>query len=247
MKPVIGVTSQPGSIENASGLLDSHLIGHTYTDSVLRAGGIPVSLIPVPNHEIDALLDRIDGLILSGGGDIEPHRYGQEPGEQVRRTNFDRDEFELALVHAAHERKMPVLAICRGMQVVNVAFGGTLIQDIPSAIGSKDHSVIGHAVYDGHQPVTVAADSKVAKATGETEMLVNSIHHQAIEKLADGFRPVAWADDGVIEGIEHEDEDWELLGVQWHPEFLGDNFDVPSQRLFNEVVEQARNYSALDS
>ena len=247
MKPVIGVTSQPGSIENASGLLDSHLIGHTYTDSVLRAGGIPVSLIPVPTHEIDALLDRIDGLVLSGGGDIEPHRYGQEPREQVWRTNFDRDEFELALVHAAHERKMPVLAICRGMQVVNVAFGGTLIQDIPSAIGSKDHSVIGHAVYDGHQPVTIAADSKVAKATGETEMLVNSIHHQAIEKLADGFRPVAWADDGVIEGIEHEDEDWELLGVQWHPEFLGDNFDVPSQRLFNEVVEQARNYSALDS
>jgi putative glutamine amidotransferase len=247
MKPVIGITSQPRSVENASGLLDSHLIGHTYTDSVLRAGGLPVALIPVPDHEVEEVLDRIDGLVLSGGGDVEPHRYGQDPHEEVWRTNFDRDEFELALVRAAHERRMPVLAICRGMQVVNVAFGGTLIQDIPSAIGSKDHSVIGHAVYDGHQPVTVAADSKVAKATGETEMLVNSIHHQAIDRLADGFRPVAWAEDGVIEGIEHEDQGWELLGVQWHPEFLGDNFDVPSQRLFDSVVEQALSYAASGS
>jgi len=247
MKPVIGITSQPRSVENANGLLDSHLIGHTYTDSVLRAGGLPISLIPVPNHEIDQLLDRIDGLILSGGGDLEPHRYGQERHEQVWRTNFDRDDFELALVHAAHQRMMPVLAICRGMQVVNVAFGGSLIQDIPSEIGSKDHDVIGHAVYDGHQPVTIAADSKIAKATGETDMLVNSIHHQAIDQLADGFRPVAWAGDGVIEGIEHEDQDWELLGVQWHPEFLGENSDEPSQRLFNEIVEQARSYAAPDS
>ena len=243
MNPVIGITSQPRPVENASGELDSHLIGHTYTDSVIRAGGIPVSLIPVPGHEIPQLLDRIDALIMSGGGDVEPHRYGQERHEKVWKTNFDRDEFELALIHAAHERKMPVLAICRGVQVVNVAYGGTLIQDIPSAIGSKDHDVIGHAVYDGHQPVTVSADSKIAKATGETEMMVNSIHHQAIDRIADGFHPVAWAGDGVIEGIQHEDDGWEFFGVQWHPEFLGDNFDVPSQRLFDALVEQARAYA----
>ena len=243
VKPVIGITSQPRSVANASGSLDSHIIGHTYTDSVLRAGGIPISLIPVPNHEIDAVLDRIDGLILSGGGDVEPHRYGQERHETTWNTNFDRDEFELALVHAAYARKIPVLAICRGVQVVNVAFGGTLIQDIPSVIGSKDHDVIGHAVYDGHQPVTIAADSNIAKATGETDMLVNSVHHQAIDRIADALRPVAWANDGVIEGIEHEDGQWNLLGVQWHPEFLGDNFDVPSQRLFDSLVVQAHTYS----
>ena len=89
----------------------------------------------------------------------------------------------------------------------------------------------------------MAADSKIAKATGETEMMVNSIHHQAIDRLADGFRPVAWAADGVVEGIEHEDEGWELLGVQWHPEFLGDNFDEPSQHLFDTLVENARDFA----
>ncbi|GMQ84911.1 MAG: gamma-glutamyl-gamma-aminobutyrate hydrolase family protein [Acidimicrobiia bacterium] len=242
MNPIIGITSQPNAVANASGQLDSHVIGHTYTDSVLRSGGLPVSLVPVPHKEIPLLLDRIDGLVLSGGGDVEPHRYGQDRHAKTRRTNVDRDEFELALARAAYERRMPLLAICRGIQVVNVAFGGTLIQDIPSAIGSKDHTVIGHAVYDGHQPVTIAADSKIAKATGKTEMLVNSIHHQAIDHLAEGFRAVAWADDGIIEGIEHEDEDWQLLGVQWHPEFLGENFDEPSHRLFDAIVQQAAEY-----
>lgn len=243
MRPVIGITSQPRAIEGASGQLDSHVIGHTYTDAALRAGGIPVSLIPVPGPAIPTVLDRIDALVLSGGGDVEPHRYGQEPHEKTWRTNFDRDEFELELIRLAHERMMPVLAICRGIQVVNVAYGGTLIQDIPSAIGSMDHDVIGHAVWDGHQPVTIAADSKIAKATGETEMLVNSIHHQAIDRLADGFRAVAWAGDGVVEGIEHEDQDWELLAVQWHPEFLGDNFDEPSHLLFDTLVGNARRYA----
>jgi len=247
MKPRIGITTQPKSVENASGSLDSHIIGHTYTDSVLRAGGIPLALIPIPHHDIDHLLDGVDGLVMSGGGDVEPRRYGQEPHGKTRRTNSDRDEFEVALIRAAQERKMPVLAICRGVQVVNVAFGGNLIQDIPSMIGSKDHDVIGHAVYDGHQMVTIAADSKIAKATGETEMLVNSIHHQAIDRLAEGFRAVAWASDGVIEGIEHADVDWELLGVQWHPEFLEDNFDEPSQRLFDVLVEHAESYAAADS
>ena len=242
MKPIIGITSQPKAVSSASGQLDSHVIGHTYTDSVLRAGGLPVSLIPVPQKEIPLLLDRIDSLVLSGGGDVEPFRYGQERHEQTRRTDFDRDEFELALVDAVYERRMPVLAICRGIQVINTAFGGTLTQDIPSAIGSKDHTVIGHAIYDGHQPVTIAADSKIAKATGKTDILVNSIHHQAIDRLAEGLRAVAGDEDGIIEGIEHEDEEWELLGVQWHPEFLGDNFDEPSHRLFDTIVEQAAEY-----
>ena len=243
MKPVIGITAQPESVENASGPLDSHLIGHTYTDSVLRAGGIPVTLIPVPTQDIAQVLDTIDGLVLSGGGDVDPYRYGHERHDTTSRTNFDRDEFELELIKAARARSMPVLAICRGVQVVNVAFGGSLIQDIPTAIGSKDHDVMGQAVYEGHQPVTIAADSKIAKATGETSMLVNSIHHQAIDQLADGFRPVAWAEHGIVEGIEHEDEGWELLGVQWHPEFLGDNSDEPSQLLFDTLVKNAHGHA----
>ncbi|MEN8235544.1 MAG: gamma-glutamyl-gamma-aminobutyrate hydrolase family protein [Actinomycetota bacterium] len=240
MRPIIGVTSQPKTAISASGELPSHVIGHTYTDSVLRAGGLPVILPPVQNGDVPALLDRLDGIVFTGGGDIEPHRYGEEPHEEVRKTNFDRDEFEFTIVHEAKRRRLPVLAICRGLQVVNVALGGTLIQDIPSTIGSADHTVRGNAVYHCHQSITIDTNSRIAKAVGTTELCVNSIHHQSTKDLAPGFRAVAWAQDGVIEGIQHEDDEWPLLAVQWHPEFLGDNSDEPSHRLFDAFIESVR-------
>ncbi|MEN8115010.1 MAG: gamma-glutamyl-gamma-aminobutyrate hydrolase family protein, partial [Actinomycetota bacterium] len=155
-------------------------------------------------------------------------------------TNSDRDEFEIALVLEGKKRRLPILAICRGLQVVNVALGGTLIQDIPSSIGSTDHGVNGDAVYDAHQPVTINANSKISKAVRATDLMVNSIHHQAVKDLAPGFRAVAWANDGVIEGIEHEDDEWPLLAVQWHPEFLGHNCDEASHLLFDAFVESIR-------
>jgi putative glutamine amidotransferase len=240
MRPIVGVTSQPKQAISASGNLDSHVIGHTYTDSVIRAGGVPVILPPVPNDGVAALVDRLDGIVFTGGGDMEPCRYGEEPHPEIRKTNSDRDEFEILLVHEAKSRRLPVLAICRGLQVVNVALGGTLIQDIPSAIGSTDHGVRGEAVYEAHQPVTIDANSKIAKAVRTTELMVNSIHHQAVKVLGPGFRAVAWADDGVIEGIEHEDDEWPLLALQWHPEFLGDNCDEASHLLFEAFVESIR-------
>ncbi|MEA3511245.1 MAG: gamma-glutamyl-gamma-aminobutyrate hydrolase family protein [Actinomycetota bacterium] len=237
MRPIIGVTSQPKQAISASGSLDSHVIGHTYTDSVLRAGGIPVILPPIANEDVPTLVDRLDGIVFTGGGDMDPGRYGEESHPEVRKVNPARDEFEILLVHEAKERRLPVLAICRGLQVVTVALGGTLIQDIPSVIGSTDHGVIGDAVYEAHQPVTIDANSGIAKAVGETEIMVNSIHHQAVKDLAPGFRAVAWAGDGVIEGIQHEDDEWPLLAVQWHPEFLGDNCDETSHRLFEAFIE----------
>ena len=240
MRPIIGVTSQPKSTKGSSGELDSHVIGHTYTDAVLRAGGLPVILSPVPNEDVSAIVDRLDGLLISGGGDVEPRRYGEEPHPSVRETDAARDEFEIALAREAQARHLPVLAICRGLQIVNVALGGTLIQDIPSTLGSIDHTVIGHAVYDGHQPVTVESSSLIAKATGSTDLMVNSIHHQAVKDLAPGFRAVAWANDGVIEGIEHEDDDWPLLAVQWHPEYLSHNSDEASHRLFEGFIDSVR-------
>lgn len=240
MRPIIGVTSQPKSTKGSSGDLDSHVVGHTYTDAVLLAGGLPVILSPVPNEDVSTVVDRLDGLLISGGGDIEPRRYREEPHPSIRRTSADRDEFEIALTREAQARHLPVLAICRGLQIVNVALGGTLIQDIPSALGSIDHTVIGHAVYDGHQPVTVESNSLIAKATGRTDLMVNSIHHQAVKDLAPGFRAVAWANDGVIEGIEYQDERWPLLAVQWHPEYLSSNSDEVSHRLFEGFVDSAR-------
>jgi len=240
MHPIIGVTAQQKMAISSNGELESQVIGHTYTDAVLHADGLPVVLPPLPEADVPALVDRLDGLVLTGGGDIEPWRYGEERHESIRKTNTSRDEFELALAREARKRRMPVLAICRGIQIVNVAFGGTLYQDIPSMVGPPDHMMKGDVVFTGHQPVTIEPDSLIARAVGATELMVNSIHHQSIKDLAQGFRPVAWAPDGVIEGIQHEDDLWPLLAVQWHPEFLESSGDEPSRRLFEALVASVR-------
>ena len=197
-------------------------------------------LVPVPGTEIDALLDHIDGLVLTGGGDVDPARYGEEPVESIRGVDFDRDEFELELVRSARSRRLPLLAICRGLQVLNVALGGTLIQDIATETGSLDHDRIGHLVYAGHQTVTLEPSCALASVVGETTLLVNSIHHQAVKDLAPGLEAVGWAGDGIIEAVAHEDGTWPLFAVQWHPEYLGDVDDAASSRLFAALVAAAR-------
>lgn len=239
MTALIGVSTQPKLIDTAAGEIDAHAIAHTYTDSVIRAGGVPVLLSPVPDRDIPLIFDRIDGLVLTGGGDVEAHRYGADDHKSMSRMDFDRDEFEIELAREAARRRFPVLAICRGLQVINVALGGSLIQDIPSDLGSMDHTVIGHAVYNGHQPIKMDPGCAVATVVNDTELMVNSIHHQAVQDLAPGFRAVAWAADGVVEAIEHEDETWPLLAVQWHPEYLGDREDAASHALFAALVEAA--------
>ncbi len=244
MRPIIGITTRPRVIASSGGELEAHTLQRTYTDSVLRAGGTPILLSPVPVADIAGVLDRIDGVVLSGGGDIEPGRYGAEVRDSMYGMDFDRDEFELELVRLAAERRTPMLAICRGLQVVNVALGGTLIEDIPMEIGSMDHSVIGHHVFNGHQHVRLEARCKVAAVVGSTDLEVNSIHHQAVRDLAPGFTAVGWADDGVVEAIQHEDDDWPLLAVQWHPEYLGEADDRASLALFQALVEAAAVRSA---
>ncbi len=219
--------------------METHTLQRTYTDSVLRAGGVPVLLAPVPDDDVASVLERVDGVVLSGGGDIEPSRYGSRVLDSMYGMDFDRDEFELELVRRAAERRTPMLAICRGLQVVNVALGGTLIEDIPTEIGSMDHTVIGHHVFNGHQHVRLAPESKVAAVVGGTDIEVNSIHHQAVRQLAPGFTAVGWADDGVIEAIQHEDHEWPLLAVQWHPEYLGQADDKASWALFRALVDAA--------
>lgn len=239
MRPIIGLTAQPKESISAGNTLDSHVLGHTYTDSVLRAGGLPVLLVPVPDDDIPALVDGIDGLVLTGGGDVDPTRYGEPNNGLADRINFDRDEFELELVRHAMERKLPTLAICRGIQVVNVALGGTLIQDIPSEIGSLTHDRIGEDAYVSHQAVKIEPGCVIAEIVGDTELLVNSIHHQAIRDLGDGLIPVAWAEDGIIEAVQHEDPEWRLIAVQWHPEYLRQRDDEASLAIFRALVDAA--------
>ena len=139
---------------------------------------------------------------------------------------------------------MPLLAICRGLQVINVALGGTLIEDIPSELGTTDHAVNGERVFTGHQLVTLDPTCAMAKIVGSATMIVNSIHHQAVRDIAPGMRAVGTAEDGIVEAIEPEDPSWPLLAVQWHPEYLSDAGDGASNALFAALIDAARSSTA---
>jgi putative glutamine amidotransferase len=240
MKPIIGITSRQPVIKTSGGDLHAHVVNKVYTDAVVRSGGTPITLPPVTPEDALHIADRIDGLLLSGGGDIDPSFYGGKLHDDMYAIDPARDEFEFALVREAQARRMPTLAICRGLQVINVALGGTLIEDIPSEIGSTDHSIRGPEVVDCHQTVTIDSDSLVAQTIGSTEACVNSIHHQAVRQIAPGMRAAGWTGDGVVEVLDPEDHNWPLLAVQWHPEYLVVKDDAASLALFRALVETAR-------
>lgn len=244
MRPIIGVTARPQNVTSAGNEMLGYLATHTYTDSVLRAGGIPVILPPIQATLIDEVLERLDGIMLTGGGDIAPERYGAERDDTVRMVNHARDEFELALVERAYGRRMPTMAICRGNQVVNVAFGGTLVQDLRSHSGAHGHDILGAAAYEPHSTVMVEEGSWIASILGAGLHGINSIHHQAVDHVGEGLKVVASASDGTIEALEHEDRAWALLSVQWHPEYLGVRDHGDSRNLFEAFIESAAKYAA---
>ena len=190
-------------------------LNSSYVRSLINAGLTPLLVPPL----IDAAkagdaLDGAAGLVLTGGEDIHPASYGEAPHAKLEETDQSRDAVELALYRAAHERQLPVLAICRGIQLVNVAMGGTLYQDLPS----EHPSAVDHVDPKGRHALRVEAGSRLAQAVGSPSS-VNSRHHQAVKRLGDDLKAVAWAEDGVIEGAElaNGDRSW-LLAVQWHPE-----------------------------
>jgi putative glutamine amidotransferase len=194
-----------------------------YRQSILHTGG-EVRVID-PSMSVADALAGIGGLLLTGGGDVEPARYGATPHEKLEEVDPARDEFEIALVAAARSRDLPIFAICRGVQVLNVAAGGTLVQDIPSEVtGALNHSLVvpPHPPYELAHEVWVEKDSILAKLLGERLVGsdtcdVNSRHHQAVKTIASGYRVSATAPDGVIEAIEDPAARF-CLGVQWHPE-----------------------------
>jgi putative glutamine amidotransferase len=217
-----------------------------YVEGVAEAGGVPVVLPPVAEHRAaEALLDGMDGLLLSGGSDLDPGYYGEEAVPELGVTIPERDAFEMALLEHALRRKMPILGICRGMQVLNVALGGTLYQDLPSQM---DHMVLlGHRQetpkWQPTHEVDVDGGSKIAKILCTDELKVNSYHHQAIKDLASGLVAVACAPDGVIEAVESSDlaKRW-LIGVQWHAEAMRDA--GPEHRhLFEAHVSAAERHA----
>lgn len=240
MGPVIGITTRVRHVESSAGTSPTHTLNDAYTQAVRRAGGHTLLFVTQDPATAPAMLDRVDGLILSGGGDIHPESYDGPNHDSVYGLEPDRDAFEFAVAREAMARRMPTLAICRGLQVLNVALGGTLHVDIQHGIdGANDHFLSGDPVYETPVTVSLEPDSKLAGICGATLAGVNSIHHQSVKDLGAGLRPVATSTDGVIEALEHEDSDWPLLGVQWHPEFLSAKADPFALAMFESLIAAA--------
>src|SRR3982751_2175613 len=228
MKPRIVVTTTPATVDDRP----VEQVNQSYVDAVVQAGGLPFVLPVLDSDDAGAALLALDGLLVTGGGDVEPSLYGALPVPEVYGLDPARDASELALVRAAARAGVPVLGICRGAQVLNVAFGGSLVQHVP-AITRVDHCRRDRAHELVHD-VKIDPASLLASVAGGTALGVNSLHHQAVDRLGAGLRAVAWSPDGVVEGLESDDVFARLLGVQWHPELLVDH--RAHERLFTWLV-----------
>jgi len=203
-----------------------------YVDAVRRAGAVPI-VFPPGEPDPGRLLETVSALIVSGGGDINPNAYGGRPHETVYSVCEERDAFEFALTRAAlADTRVPMLCICRGLQVLNVVCGGTLHVHLPEHYGER----VAHRLLPrdtSMHAVQIDPDSRLARILGRTEAQVRSWHHQAIDRIGDGLRAVAWAEDGVIEAVEHVEHPW-CIGVQWHPEMQLD--DARQQAIFRALI-----------
>ena len=233
MRPLIGITSYDEPVAWGAWNVDAVLVPTAYVRAVERAGGRAL-VIPPTDGSNGETLAVLDGLVFSGGGDIDPDAYGAEAHDETRGVNAKRDEAELALLRAALEQDMPVLAVCRGSQVLNVALGGDLVQHLPELVGHDRHL---------HTPGEFADhDVRVVEATRVGAILgdrapVKSHHHQAFGRLGRNLREAAWAEDGTVEAIEDPTRRF-AVGVLWHPE------EGEDLALFEALVDEARRYRA---
>ena len=234
--PIIGITT---SAERTDKGVERAFVNAAYIRAVERAGGVPLLLTPFHSPASLAQL-HVDGVLLTGGGDIDPDRFGEPRHAKTDLVSPERDQLELERVtRQAIDTGVPLLAICRGLQVVNVALNGTLHQHVPDVFGEDvTHTQQGARSYASHE-VAIAPGTLLAELSGGERLHVNSFHHQAIKDLGDGLRPVAWADDKVIEAVDLPGARGFVLAVQWHPEELvGD--DPAARRLFSALVDAAR-------
>ena len=234
--PVIGITSYAEQARWGVWDAPAALIPLAYVRAVERAGGRPL-LVPPSEEAIEETLDALDGLLFSGGADLDPELYGAEAHPETNGVRPERDRAEIALLQAALERDMPVLAVCRGSQVFNVARGGDLVQHLPEVVGDEKHKHTP-GVFADHD-VDVKADTRLGQLLGERAP-VKSHHHQGYGRLGEGLVESARAEDGTIEAFEDPSHRF-ALGVLWHPE-EGEDF-----RLFEQLVDEARRYRAEKS
>jgi putative glutamine amidotransferase len=233
-KPIIGIT---GAYVNHNEYMEGVYVHHDYHKSVAANGGIPI-ILPFINAEVALeTVSLCDGIILSGGEDVDPQFYGQDPHPHLGPTIPERDLAEIAIVKYAIDNNIPLLAICRGVQILNVALGGTLIQDIPSQLKEPiQHSQVINRSRDTHW-VTISKNSKLFQVIGSDRVRVNSLHHQALDRISTDLRVVAQSSDGTIEGVEYKHPTTFMVGVQWHPESMAST----NQAMNNLFVEFIKN------
>jgi putative glutamine amidotransferase len=242
VKPLIGITA--GEIQNKLKPWSPIVYGqtHHYVDSIISAGGIPI-IIPLTRDlsVLDVIYAKLDGLLFSGGNDIDPANYGEKP----RADNLDisklRDKVDLHLVRRALKDQKPTLGICRGMQLINVACGGKLYQDIPKDLpNAQDHEASSHAGDVTHiaHSLKIAEHSKLAALVGTEPLQTNAHHHQAVKTVGDNLQAVAWAEDGIIEAIENPGDPF-VFGIQSHPESLT-AMEQRWRKLFEALVEASQ-------
>jgi len=231
MRPLIGITTDVVVAAYGAWEEESVLVPSDYVRSVERAGGRPL-LVPPSEDGVEETLEALDGLLLSGGSDLDPATYGQQPHPETDGVLEGRDRAELALLEAALARDMPVLAVCRGSQVLNVALGGDLVQHLPDVVGHADHKHTPGAYAD--HAVTLEVKTRLGGLLGG-HAPVKSHHHQGFGRLGSGLQEAAFAEDGTVEAVEDPSRRF-ALGVLWHPEAGED------MRLFEALVEEARRY-----
>lgn len=215
MKPIIGITSYDIESENV------HRVSKNFIDAIIKSGGVPVIIPSIKKEEdYDIYLDTVDGLVFTGGEDVFPGHYGEDPLDETKFISIDRDESEINLFKRAYKRKMSILGICRGLQIMNVALGGNLYQDIPTQIeNANGHRSDIEALNDIYHSINIVEDTMMKEIFKEQEVFVNSYHHQSIKDLGKQLKVSSYSKDGVIESVENM-EDRFLLGVQFHPERL---------------------------
>ena len=247
-RPIIGVPTAeiPASERGEPGLW---AMRKSYVTPLLAEHGLPIFLPQLEDlHQLDSLANNIDGLLLAGGADIDPAIYGQPPIKELEDVDHARDRTEIILIEWALENNLPILAICRGLQMVNVAAGGTLHQDIPKDLHlptehrqqPPSYQALAH---HGHL-ITIASKSRLAQIVGHHEIWVNSMHHQAINRLGRDLKVTARSSDQVIEAIESKNTDHWLIGLQSHPEAMFEH-DPWIKKLFREFIQAARDYHAV--
>lgn len=241
MTPVIGLSCSTVPRVTMAGML-RYSLPCQYVECVARADGLPWILPNLDPSLVPAYLERLDGLLLTGGDDLDPTHYGQPPHPSLILSDPDQDVFELALARAAWEADLPVFAICRGGQVLNVALGGNLLQDVPSQVeGAVGHDQGRPAWRDLAHEVDIVPGTRLHGIAGAERVRVNSFHHQAVDRVAEGFLVTARAADGVVEGMEDPGRHF-CLAVQWHPERRPD--DPLTRDLFRAFTEAARGAMA---